>query len=107
MNVGYFILLFKRGRKMLKWIRGVIRVLRKRGCMHGVPSDWAFDHYGAVYQGGICPICDKLNRGKFLGNLTGYMKFFDEEKKEFVSVGNVTEEDFIKKGWKLRSLPIS
>ena len=40
-------------------------------CTHGVPANWAYEHYAAVFQGGICPNCGKLNQGRFLGNVTG------------------------------------
>ena len=91
---------------MFKKIRSFVSRLRGSVCKHGVPSDWAFDHYGAVYQGGVCPTCGKLNQGRFLGNLTGHMEFYDEKKKKFVPVGGKTVNDFTKEGWKLRALSI-
>lgn len=37
--------------------------------LHCVPKNRAFESYGAVFAGGICPRCGKLKQGKFLGNV--------------------------------------
>ena len=70
-------------RKIMQLIQKKIRDRRmklqgwRNHCEHGVPADWAFEHYGAVFQGGICSICDKLNQGKFLGNVSGMNMIVD------------------------------
>ena len=44
---------------------------------HKLPENSAFEHYGAVFQGGICPVCGLLVQGIFLGNAWSE----EEEKK--------------------------
>ena len=46
----------------------------KRGCTakcspHPIPGNWAFVRKGKVYEGGKCPACGRLVKGRFLGDV--------------------------------------
>ena len=71
-------------------------------CEHGVPADWAFESYGAIFQGGICPTCGKLNQGKFLGNTSGMYEIIDGES---VPCEGKPISYFRKLGWKINRIP--
>lgn len=92
----------------IKSLREIIRGRRmksqgwKNYCEHGVPTDRAFESYGAIFRGGICSTCGKLNQGKFLGNVSGMCEIIDGKS---VPCEGKPISYFQELGWKISRVP--